>query len=73
MSACARSEASRGADRAEIALQVLGDAFLVCGDAFLALFAFLTLFGCLDLVGYLDLFRRLHFFGRRAGRNNYCQ
>jgi hypothetical protein len=73
MGACARSKASRRAERAEIALQVLGDAFLVCGDAFRALFAFLTLFGCLDLVGYLDLFRCLDFCGCRAACNNYCQ
>ena len=37
MGVCARSEARRRADRAEIALQVRGDAFLVGGDAFLAL------------------------------------
>jgi hypothetical protein len=67
MGACARSEASGRAERAEIALQVLGDAFLVCGDAFLALFAFLTLFG------YLDLFRCLDLFGCRAACNNYRQ
>ena len=54
-------------------MQVLGDAFVVCDDAFLALFAFLTLFGCLDLVGYLDLFRCLDLFGCRAACNNYCQ
>jgi hypothetical protein len=67
MGACARSEASGRAERAEIALQVLGDAFLVCGYAFLALFAFLTLFG------YLDLFRCLDRFGCRAACNNYRQ
>jgi len=67
---CAGSEAGRRADRAEIALQVLGNAFLFCGDALLALFAFLTLFvcltlfWCLDLCGCLDLFRRLDFFRR---------
>jgi hypothetical protein len=66
MSVCARSEARRGADRAEIALQVGGDAvllcgkaFLFCGDAFLALFAFLTLFARLALFGFLQLCGRL--------------
>ena len=49
MGVCAGGEARRRADRAEIALQVCGDAFcgnafLFCADAFLALFASLTLF-----------------------------
>ena len=73
MRACARSEASRRAERAEIALQVLGDTFPIYGDAFLALFAFLTLLGCLDLVGHLDLFRCLDCCGCRAACNNYRQ
>ena len=74
MGVCAGSEARRRADRAEIALQVRGDAFLVCskaflfcGDAFLALFGCLHLFRCLDLCGCLDL------WGGRAAHNNYCQ
>jgi hypothetical protein len=61
MGVCAGSQARRRAHRAEIALKVRGDAFLFCGDAFLALLGFLALFGCLDLFGY------------RAAHNNYCQ
>ena len=70
MGVCALSEARRSADRAEIALEVLGNAFLFCGDAFqallasLTLFVCLTLFGCLHLCGRLDLFRRLDLFWR---------
>jgi hypothetical protein len=66
MSVCSGSEARRRADRAEIALQVrcdafllCGKAFLFCGDAFLALFAFLTLFARLALFGFLQLCGRL--------------
>jgi hypothetical protein len=70
MGVCARSEARRRADRAEIAFQMRGyafliccDAFLVCGDALLTLFAFLALFACLALFGYPNLSRCLDLCG----------
>jgi len=56
MDVCSGSQARRRADRAEIALHVLCDASVFCGDAFLVLFAFLALFWRLDLVGCLELF-----------------
>lgn len=76
MSVCSRSQARRRADRAEIALQVLCDAFVFRGDAFLVLFAFLALFGrlnlfgCLELFWYLDLSGCPDLFGRRAAHDN---
>lgn len=57
MDVCSGSQARRRADRAEIALQVLCDAFVFCGDAFLVMFAFLALFRRLDLFRCLELFR----------------
>lgn len=79
MDVCSGSQARRRADRAEIALQVLCDAFVFCGDAFLVLFAFLALFGRLDLFGCLELFwcldlsGCLDLFGCRAAHDNYRQ
>lgn len=79
MGLCSGSQASRRADRAEIALQVLCDAFVFCGDALLVLFAFLALFGslnlfrCLELFGSLDLCGRLDLAGCRATHDNYRQ
>jgi hypothetical protein len=73
MDVCSWSQARSRADGTEIALQVLCDAFVFCGDAFPLLFAFLVLFGrpelfwCLDLSGCLDL------LGCRAAHDNYRQ
>lgn len=81
MDVCSGSQARRRADRAEIALHVLCDAFVFCGDAFLVLFAFLALFWRLDLFGCLELFLFLcldlsgclDLFGCRAAHDNYRQ
>jgi len=79
MDVCSGSQTRSRADRTEIALQVLCDALVFCGDMFLVLFAFLALFWRLDLFRCLKLFRCLDLsgcldlFGCRAARGNYRQ
>ena len=80
MDVCAGSQARRRADRGEIALQVRGDAFLICGYpplallfALLGLFTFLALLECWDLFGRFNLFGCFGLFRCRAAHYNYCQ